>query len=88
VLAHGGRPHWAKDHPLGPEDFKKMYPMWEKFLEVRKKVDKEGMWVNEYVERCFGVRREVEGSVTNNGDEDVKRDAVRGRGFWRFGEEF
>ncbi|KIJ34550.1 hypothetical protein M422DRAFT_233443 [Sphaerobolus stellatus SS14] len=76
MIAHGGRPHWAKFHPFGPNELKETYPMWDKFLDVRKRVDEEGLWVNEYIRRCFGVEG-IGAEGAEKGDERNK---------WRYGE--
>jgi len=75
ILAHGGRPHWAKQHPLGPQEFEKMYEKFGRFCEVRERVDKGGLWVNEYVQR----------SILGMGDSSVKGGA-RDRDKYRIGE--
>ena len=49
--SHGGRPHWAKAHRAGPDQLRKMYPRFDDFLELRKRVDPEGRFLNPYVRR-------------------------------------
>jgi len=52
---HQGRPHWAKSHKLGPEDFRKLYPRFEDFLQMLQEVDPKGLFRNEYMQRhVFG----------------------------------
>jgi len=58
LYSHGGRPHWAKEHPFKPSDFQQMYPMWGRFNEVRRHVDRVGMWESEWSRRCFGLEEE------------------------------
>jgi decaprenylphospho-beta-D-ribofuranose 2-oxidase len=43
VLAAGGRIYLAKDSRLAPDTFRAMYPRVDDFLEVRQKVDPEGV---------------------------------------------
>ncbi|SCY70282.1 FAD/FMN-containing dehydrogenase [Nitrosospira sp. Nl5] len=50
LLSHGGRPHWAKKHTLKKEDLKKLYPAWDKFFDLRRKLDPEGLFLNPYLE--------------------------------------
>ncbi|KAG8959631.1 D-arabinono-1,4-lactone oxidase [Tulasnella sp. 419] len=56
MASHAGRPHWAKAHGLGPQDFKRLYGRgYDKFVKVLKDVDPEGIFRNEYVRRhVFG----------------------------------
>ncbi|XP_072182189.1 L-gulonolactone oxidase-like [Diadema setosum] len=51
----GGRPHWAKEHPLGPKELSELYPRWGEFCDTRKQLDPHGMFLNEYLERIFGL---------------------------------
>jgi len=39
VLHHGGRLYFAKDARLDEKTFKKSYPHWEKFAQVKQQVD-------------------------------------------------
>jgi len=43
VLAAGGRVYLAKDSRLGPDAFRAMYPSVDRFLEVRSRVDPDGI---------------------------------------------
>jgi len=52
ILArHQGRPHWAKAHPLVPEDLRKLYPDFDKFITVLDQVDPSGVFRSEYIQR-------------------------------------
>ncbi|XP_065072222.1 L-gulonolactone oxidase-like [Rhopilema esculentum] len=51
VKSIGGRPHWAKAHKVVPDELREMYPEFGKFLEIRKSLDPNGMFLNEYLER-------------------------------------
>ncbi|KAI0695312.1 D-arabinono-1,4-lactone oxidase-domain-containing protein [Cytidiella melzeri] len=52
ILArHEGRPHWAKSHPLRPDDLRKLYPRFDDFVRVLNEVDPRGIFRNEYVQR-------------------------------------
>ena len=44
--AHGGRPHWAKRHTLGPDDVARLYPQAARWGEVRRRVDPAAKFVN------------------------------------------
>ncbi|PTX53884.1 FAD-linked oxidoreductase [Melghirimyces profundicolus] len=54
-LRYGGRPHWGKIHSLEAKDLARLYPRWEDFLRVRRKLDPEGLFLNPYLRRIFGV---------------------------------
>lgn len=52
ILArHGGRPHWAKSHPLRAADLRRLYPRFDDFLRVLADVDPRGLFRNAYIER-------------------------------------
>ncbi|ORC87709.1 uncharacterized protein TM35_000201180 [Trypanosoma theileri] len=47
MTAMGGRPHWAKYYTWGPEQLKRAYGKnWEDFLELHKRLDPDGIFVN------------------------------------------
>jgi FAD/FMN-containing dehydrogenase len=50
---YGGRPHWGKKHSMKAADLQKVYPMWDKFHEIRKKFDPHGIFLNDYLKRVF-----------------------------------
>ena len=51
--AHDGRPHWGKLHSLVRADFEKIYPEWEAFQSIRKRLDPNSVFLNPYLERIF-----------------------------------
>jgi len=51
---HGGRPHWAKRHTLSRADVDRLYPMAEKFREVRRSADPQGKFLNSHLADLFG----------------------------------
>jgi FAD-linked oxidoreductase len=51
----GGRPHWGKLHFLGVEELAPLYPEWSAFLAARRELDPQGVFVNDYVRRIFGL---------------------------------
>ena len=51
--AAGGRPHWAKRHTLTPEDVLRLYPMAQRWGEVRKQVDPTGKFLNTHLRQLF-----------------------------------
>jgi len=50
---HGGRPHWAKYHSLGKKSLAILYPHWEDFLSLRRKMDPQGKFLNPYLKSIF-----------------------------------
>lgn len=48
-----GRPHWAKEHNLRPKQISALYPNFDKFRDVVKRVDPDGIMRSEYVRRHF-----------------------------------
>lgn len=52
--AAGGRPHWGKLHSLGHDDFQKLYPDFQKFLSLRKRLDPEGRFMTPGLARLWG----------------------------------
>lgn len=50
-----GRPHWGKMHSMTSEKLAKAYPRFTDFLHVRETLDPDGMLVNEYLRKLFGI---------------------------------
>ncbi|NCF20384.1 MAG: FAD-binding protein [Haliea sp.] len=50
-----GRPHWGKLNTLAREDFRKLYPRWDDFEEVRRAFDPEGRFLNTYLAGLFNA---------------------------------
>ncbi len=51
---YGGRPHWGKRHFQTAATLAPRYPDWDSFNEVRRRLDPDGVFANEYVERVLG----------------------------------
>jgi len=49
-----GRPHWAKYHQFTKTDLENLYPRWNDFQEVRKRLDPNGIFLNDYLAPIFG----------------------------------
>jgi L-gulonolactone oxidase len=52
---YGGRPHWGKRHFQTAETLAPRYPGWERFAEVRDRLDPERRFENGYVARVLGA---------------------------------
>ena len=48
-----GRPHWGKLNTLQQHDFRRLYPRWDDFVEVRRDMDPQGRFLNPYLESLF-----------------------------------
>ncbi|WP_280388094.1 D-arabinono-1,4-lactone oxidase [Nocardia wallacei] len=51
---YGGRPHWGKRHFQTAQTLRSRYPEWDRFQEVRRRLDPKGRFTNPYVERVLG----------------------------------
>jgi FAD/FMN-containing dehydrogenase len=51
---YGGRPHWGKRHFQTAATLAPRYPEWEAFQTVRRRLDPDGVFANEHVERVLG----------------------------------
>lgn len=52
--SYGGRPHWGKRHYQNAATLSERYPQWEKFQAVRRRLDPDGVFANDYTRRVFG----------------------------------
>jgi FAD-linked oxidoreductase len=50
---YGGRPHWAKRHSLTRADVDALYPMAERFREIRREADPLGKFLNPLLAELF-----------------------------------
>jgi FAD-linked oxidoreductase len=51
---YGGRPHWGKMHFQRAETLAPRYPRWDEFQAVRARIDPEGRFTNQYLDRVLG----------------------------------
>ncbi|WP_067896804.1 D-arabinono-1,4-lactone oxidase [Nocardia vaccinii] len=49
-----GRPHWGKRHFQTADTLRERYPEWERFQQVRRRLDPQGRFSNRYVNRVLG----------------------------------
>jgi FAD-linked oxidoreductase len=52
--SYGGRPHWGKMHFQRAETLAERYPRWDDFQAVRRRLDPDGRFTNQYLERVLG----------------------------------
>jgi FAD/FMN-containing dehydrogenase len=50
---YDGRPHWGKKHNLKAKDLQKLYPMWDKFAEIRQACDPDGLFLSPYMQELL-----------------------------------
>ena len=54
MRAHGGRPHWAKKHTLQAAELRPLYPEWDRFAALRRRLDGGGVYMTEPMRRLLG----------------------------------
>ena len=55
MRTHEGRPHWGKLHFRTAPDLAPAYPLFDEFLQLRKRLDPDRVFANEYTDRVLGV---------------------------------
>ncbi len=53
---HDGRPHWGKLHSLHGQQLQALYPRWDDFLDLRRRLDPDGRLLNPYLKGLFGLQ--------------------------------
>lgn len=56
-VSAGGRPHWGKMHTQTAATLAPLYPQWNAFAALRRRVDPDGLWANDYLDRVLGPVR-------------------------------
>ena len=51
---YGGRPHWGKVHSLGHAELAGLYPRFEDFRALRRRLDPTGRFLNDHLRHVFG----------------------------------
>lgn len=51
---YDGRPHWGKIHFKSADELERLYPNWKRYIEVRNRLDPEGVFTNDYLRRVLG----------------------------------
>jgi len=51
---YDGRPHWGKIHFKSAVELERLYPEWKRYIEVRNRLDPEGVFTNDYLRRVLG----------------------------------
>ncbi len=55
MRAHAGRPHWGKLHFQTAESLATVYPKFGEFVAVRDRLDPDGLFANDYLDRVVGL---------------------------------
>lgn len=50
-----GRPHWGKQHSKTAATLASLYPEWERFQDVRREFDPDGIFLNDHLASVMGV---------------------------------
>lgn len=53
MRAHGGRPHWGKEHGLAADELRERYPRFDDFVALRDRLDPARMFGNPYLARVL-----------------------------------
>lgn len=51
---YGGRPHWGKLHSLRAGQLSRLYPMWDRFQALRRRLDPDAKFLNTYLRDVMG----------------------------------
>ncbi|MFJ4027507.1 D-arabinono-1,4-lactone oxidase [Paenarthrobacter sp. NPDC089989] len=52
-LERGGRPHWGKEHALTESNARAVFPDFDRFVEIRRELDPNGMFLNPHLKTIF-----------------------------------
>jgi L-gulonolactone oxidase len=55
MLDLDGRPHWGKVFAVGHDELKARLPNFERFAAIRARLDPDGVFVNRFIRRIFGL---------------------------------
>ena len=55
-IAYGGRPHWAKIYSAKAQALNTLYPEWNKFQQLRARLDPAEFFLNDHLAELFGHR--------------------------------
>ena len=50
---YDGRPHWGKKHTLRAPELRELYPEWDRFQELRRELDPDGVFLSDYLEELL-----------------------------------
>ncbi|MCU4752865.1 FAD-binding protein [Halobacteria archaeon AArc-curdl1] len=52
---YDGRPHWGKRHTLTVDELRESYPRFEDFLDFRREMDPDGIFLTDYLRDLLGI---------------------------------
>ena len=50
---YDGRPHWGKRHTLRADELENRYPEWDRFQEIRRELDPDGVFMSDYLDELL-----------------------------------
>jgi L-gulonolactone oxidase len=53
MLPMSGRPHWGKEFTVAGAQIRSAYPAFKSFAEIRRRLDPDGVFENDYIRRVF-----------------------------------
>jgi FAD/FMN-containing dehydrogenase len=59
----GGRPHWGKEHSVTPAYVRSVWPMAQRFSELRRELDPRAVFDNVCLRRAFPTYRQATGAA-------------------------
>ncbi|WP_255171364.1 D-arabinono-1,4-lactone oxidase [Natrononativus amylolyticus] len=67
---YAGRPHWGKKHTLRAPELRERYPEWDRFQELRRELDPEGVFMTDYLEDLFEAESESASDAASRGESE------------------
>jgi FAD/FMN-containing dehydrogenase len=61
LRSYGGRPHWGKLHSLAARELRALYPRWDDFQAVRRRLDPDRVFLNPYLRSLLGEAADDQG---------------------------
>ena len=53
--SYGGRPHWGKSFVMTQDRLRNVYPKFDDFMQIRKQLDPDGIFLNDPLKETFGI---------------------------------
>ncbi|WP_276253844.1 D-arabinono-1,4-lactone oxidase [Halomontanus rarus] len=69
---YDGRPHWGKRHTRRAGELRELYPKWDRFQEVRREMDPDGVFVSEYLTELLEGDKDRSPLVEERGESETE----------------